>query len=149
MISESPKRQKIISRLLVTGVLLIAAGVALITYWTLQSDNVLVVHNSPFPTRIIKDDKGSGVVILSTDYCKNVDINGKVRVSFVSPTREVFLPISDEKQEAGCRKVDVPVVIPKDLLPDTYKIKFRATYNINPFKSAVISEFESKTFKVE
>lgn len=126
------------------------AVLLLILYWVYQPSDVLDVKNNPFPTRIVKDPStGNNIVILHVDYCKKIAINGKVRVSYVSQTNEVFLPIADENGPKTCMTTDLPILIPKDLPSGMYKIKFRATYNINPLKQQVASEFESQPFEIK
>jgi hypothetical protein len=87
---------------------------------------------------------------MTVNLCKNTDAVGKVRTSFVSQSREIFLPVSDEKLPKGClNNQEVPVLIPKDLPPDTYKVTFRVTYDLNPVKKSVVNEFESRSFVVD
>lgn len=148
---EKPtKTSKIIYKVIFGA--LAAAGIALavVLGWGFQSTEVLEIKNSPFPTRIMRDNQtNSSIVILDTDFCKHQDIKGLVRVSFVSKTREEFLPISDEDGKVQCKRIDVPIVVPKALPADTYKIKFRVTYDINPLKRDVPVEFESKEFTLD
>ena len=127
------------------SLLLTAVAIGTFLYWSFEGDNVLEVKNSPFPTEIIRDG-GSGIVLLSADYCKNLDVDGKLRVSFVGATREVFLPLTPERFLAGCESTSFPIVIPKDIEPGEYFIKFIATYNVNPLKKNVVVEFESQQF---
>lgn len=123
--------------------------VCVFIYWSFANENALEIKNQPFPVRTIRNHTApNGVVILSVDYCKNTKAVGRVRTSFVSSTREVLLPVSEDKQGKGCVKTEVPILVPKDITPDTYKIKFYTTYKVNPFKT-VTSEFESKEFIVD
>lgn len=128
---------------------IVAACVAVFTYWGLQPTNVLEIKNSPFPTRSVRTNaEPDGVIILTIDYCKNTTKRGEVRTSFVSTTREIFLPIATEQYDKGCRKEEVPVLIPKDLPTDNYRLKFTARYDINPLKEDVPIIFESQEFHV-
>lgn len=144
------KKSKIAAKIVFFALFLIAAIIGLVAYWTVQPADPLQINNSPFPVRTIRQEPTpDGVLVLTVDYCKTMNVSGKVRMSFVSSSSEIFLPVSEEHLPLGCRKnVEVPVVIPKDLTPDTYKIKFRTTYNINPIKSEVVREFESRPFTV-
>jgi hypothetical protein len=141
---------KWITKLAFLGLAVIALTMGVFAYWAAETGDPLTITNAPFPVRTIRQEPTpDGVLILTVDYCKNSNVPGKVRTSFVSATREVFLPVGEEHLPKGCHKnVEVPVIIPKDLLPDTYKIKFRTTYNINPLKSEVVKEFESRSFTV-
>lgn len=130
------------------SLLVTATFVGILLSWSFASEKVLEIKNEPFPIRTIRKNASvNGVVILSIDYCKNRDIEGEVRVSFVSDEREIFLPIAREQIPKGCKVQEVPIVIPKDLQPDTYRLKFRTHYDINPLKS-VDNIFESRMFEV-
>lgn len=125
---------------------IIAVGIlGLVLFWVYQPSNVLEVKNSPFPVRIVNDGDNK-IVVMHINYCKNISKQGKVRVSYVSKSEEVFLPVADENGPKQCQETDIPIILPKDLKPDVYKIKFRATYDINPIKKDVVNEFESQSF---
>lgn len=144
------KTTKVFNWLAVISLAIIAIGIGVLLRWSIADTNVLQVKNAPFPVRTIRQHAESGgVVILSIDLCKITNVPGTVRTSFVSQTREVFLPLSTERIQKGCLKQEIPVLVPKDLPADTYKIKFRATYNLNPLKRGIVSEFESKSFDID
>jgi hypothetical protein len=135
----------------VVGMLIaIAFGLFIILRWSFQDIDVLEIHNNPFPARIVNDTTGQtgGIVFLRADYCKNANITGDLRMSYVSSSREVFLPPTKEQLPKGCDSREVPVVIPKELPKDTYRIKFRATYDVNPLKTGEVVNFESQPFTV-
>lgn len=127
-----------------------ALAIMLLGYWATESENVLEVKNSPFPTRTIRHHTAPhGVVFLGVDLCKHKDLKGEVRTSFVSDSREIFQPLSQEKFSVGCQRREIPIMIPIDLEPDTYKIKFRVTYDINPLKNDKDVFVESQEFVVD
>lgn len=127
----------------------IGAGLVVLGYWALQNEKTLEIRNSPFPVRTIRSEASpAGVVILNVDYCKHTDIKGRLRMSFVSQSREIFLPVTEETNTEGCHVNEVPIILPKDIPADTYKVKFVVTYKLNPLKSNIPVEFESQTFKV-
>lgn len=130
--------------LLMIGAVLVCGGLSI--YWLYANDDVLDVKNAPFPVQTIEQN-GEEILLLKVDYCKNTNTTGDVRVSFVSTSAEIFLPMSKEKQPRACVNTDLPIVVPKNLPPDEYHIHFRATYQVNPFKT-VVSQFDSVTFKV-
>jgi hypothetical protein len=128
---------------------ILALGMLRLVTWALQPSDVLVIKNSPFPTRTIREHPtANGVVFLQIDYCKKVQAEGRVRTSFVSDSREVFLPIAYDNQAPTCQNTEIPVKLPKDLPPDSYKVKYRVEYKVNPLKQREIEEFESKEFEV-
>lgn len=141
--------RNILSIVLIVLLLLSALVMARILFWAAEPTNVLDIKNAPVPVRTIREHPtADGVVILKIDYCKNNDSEGKVRTSFVSSSREIFLPQSEDKQAATCTVAELPILIPHDTPADTYRVKFRVEYNLNPVKSQVVEEFESLPFVV-
>jgi len=144
---QSP-RQRLVPVIIWALMFIMAAAIGLLIYWAVAAGDVLEVKNSPVPVRTIRPHaQANGVVILKTDFCKKVNATGRVRVSFVSTSREVFLPISEDKSPPRCETTELPIIIPKDIAPDTYVVKFRVTYQVNPLKS-VIEDFDSQPFEV-
>lgn len=149
-VREPNLRQRIVNKLLFLSLFVAALGIAQFLYWSFQSEAVLKVNNEPFPSRVVKDGpENKGILILNVDYCKDIAVEGNLRMSFVSQTREIFLPLTREKGEEGCQKVDFPVLLPKELQPDKYFVRFRAVYDINPLKKNVVSEFKSQEFELK
>lgn len=130
------------------GLMLTAFGVGIMLFWAFASEDVLTIKNSPFPSRVVANQTDK-YVVLDTDYCKNQDIRGKLRISFVDDTQEVFLPVVDEKLPKGCTTNSIPIALPESLKAGNYKVKFRATYSVNPLKQNIVVEFESREFKLE
>jgi hypothetical protein len=141
---------KVLNKVFAVALLAIAAGLGLILMWSLDNKQVLTANSTPFPIRTIRDHPtAGGVVFVNVDYCKTKSIDGELRVSFVSPSREVFLPLTRERSEAGCRVTELPILIPKDIPADQYKIKFRLTYDKNPLKQDETSTFETQPVTVD
>lgn len=148
-LEHQTKTARVLNKIIIGFLVLTAMVIGLLLSWALTKEDPLVVNNSPFPTRSVRPNaEANGVIILTVDFCKNTDKSGEVRTSFVSQTREVFLPLAKEHMEKGCRKEELPVLIPKDLPADNYKLKFVARYNLNPLKTAVPITFESQEFHV-
>lgn len=141
------KTQRVAAIIAAVSLGIAAVGVGLMLYWASASTEILTIKNSPVPVRAVEQN-GDRLIILSVDYCKNINVTGTVRISFVSPTTEVFLPITQEKSPATCSDDDFPIILPKNLLPDEYKIKFHMTYDLNPLKKGIVQDFESKPFNV-
>lgn len=143
------KTTKIANKIILVALVAAFIGLFRIISWGLETNDPLVINNSPFPPRSVRTNaEPNGVIILAVDFCKNTDKQGEVRTSFVSSTREVFLPLSKEQLSKGCAKEEVPVLIPKDLPADDYKLKFTARYDLNPLKKQVPIVFESQVFHV-
>lgn len=143
------KKSRVINKVIIAGLLIASIGLGLLLMWSLQGNKVLEIHNAPFPIRTIREHPtADGVVILNVDYCKLQDAQGRVRTSYVSNSREIFLPLADERIPKGCHQGEYPVLIPINTPPDTYRIKFRIVYDVNPLKREVIEEFESAPFEV-
>lgn len=148
---EQPSTRSKVANWLAAGALLIvASAVAVLLSWAWESENVLQVNNEPFPVRTIRNHpEPGGVVFLNIDLCKNTDTEGILRTSFVSNTREVFLPLQNEEMDHGCFIREIPVSIPANIEPDTYRVRFRVEYALNPLKQKVIDEFQSREFIVD
>jgi hypothetical protein len=146
----TPTTRKI--NLFILGALvIIAIGLGIILNWAFASEDVLELKKDPIPSRVLGDESNNtlGVVFLDLDYCKKSSAEGQIRTSFVSETREVFLPMNQERAQKGCNKAELPVLIPKDLAPDTYRVRLRSIYNINPLKQGIVEEFYSKPFTID
>lgn len=147
---KQPKIGKLINLMVVAALVIVSLGVAIFLKWSFQNENIITVKNEPFPTQVLPDashDTG-GILLVTVDYCKNQEVEGDLRVSYVSKSTEYFTPITKERGEKGCRKVELPTVIPKELPQDTYKLRFRIVYDLNPIKKDIVSEFYSDEFKV-
>ena len=147
--AKPTRTTRVINKFVVLALVVIAIGIGVFLKWSLEATPPLVVKNSPFPTRSVPPaPSANDVVILDIDYCKNTEKQADVRTSYVSETREIFMPITREQYDKGCFRQDIPIIIPKDLPADTYRLKFVATYNLNPLKQNVQVTFESQEFTI-
>lgn len=148
---EGPnKKTRLANRVAFLSLGIVGIAVIIFTFWGIQSKEVITVNNSPFPTRIEnKTANTDGTIYVKIDECKKYDKVGELRVSFISESREIFLPIDQEKLPKGCSDTEYPIKIPKDIIPDTYSIKFRVTYDINPIKQDVTQIFMTQKFKID
>lgn len=140
------KTSKYLNRAVILSFLAIAVALGIFFKWSFTNSNVLEVKNNPFPARVLKDEshQTGGVIFLKVNYCKNQDVTGELRMSYVSKSREIFIPISKEQFPIGCHTQELPVIIPLNLVQDSYKIKFRVIYNLNPIKHDITGNFESQ-----
>lgn len=147
---EHPTRTtRVINKFVLLALIVIAISLGVIMKWSFESSTPLVVKNSPFPTRgVPPTPSANDVIVLDIDYCKNTNKQADVRASYVSASREIFMPIVREQYDKGCFRQDIPIIIPKDLPADTYKLKFTARYNLNPLKQNVEVTFESQEFTI-
>lgn len=141
---EESKFSKNINRAITLALIAIGLGIAVLFYWGIQNDKVITLNEEPFPTRTIRDHPtAGGVVFLTTNMCKSNSVVGEMRLSFVSKTTEVFLPLDKEDKKKGCYNEELAVLIPNDIVPDTYRVKMRVAYDINPLKQDVTQIFYS------
>lgn len=146
---KEPRKLKLANYAIIALFILVISIGGLFIYWTLSSSEVLVLKNLPFPAQTVPATAATdGLIELKVDYCKKVNATGIVRISFVSNAREVFLPIAPDKQPAQCLNTNIPIIIPKDLPPDTYHIHFHVVYKVNPLKTTT-QDFDSKSFTVK
>lgn len=142
------RANRIGNKIVYAALAVLAVAVGIFLFWSFQDGDVLEVKNTPVPVRTIREHpQADGVVILNVDYCKKLDATGRVRTSFVSDSREIFLPAGEDKQAPECGKREIPVIIPHDIAPDVYKVRFRIEYEVNPIKT-VFEEFDSLPFEV-
>lgn len=147
---EPTRTTKIANKIIYGALVVVALSIALVLSWSFQSENVVKVNNEPFPTRTIREHPtAGGVVILTLDYCKLQEAEGNLIISFVSPSSVYFLPERAERSEVGCTIYDYPVLIPENVPPGEYTIKFRIEYDLNPLKKGIIDEFESRPVIVD
>lgn len=148
--SHPTKVTKFLNYISIASLIIVAIAIGIILHWSFASTEVLRVNNNPFPARVVDDPTGKtgGIVFLKIDYCKNLAVDGDLRISYVSASREVFLPTTREQGPKGCHNGELPVVIPLNLLKDQYKIKFHAVYNVNPLKRGVVEDFESQPVNI-
>lgn len=141
---EPTQGTKIMNKLAVLSLAVVAVVIGVFLYWGAQNDDVIQLNKDPIPTRTIRDHPtAGGVVFLQTDFCKTIDRTGKLRYSFISQGREVLLPLTEDEIPKGCHEVELPVLIPKDIPPGEYKIKVSLTYDVNPLKRDVNESFYS------
>lgn len=142
-------KQKLTMKIAFISLGVIAVLVGTILYWSFADEKVLTVNNEPFPVRTIREHPmANGVVILKVDFCKHYDIEGDLRISFLNTDHEVFLPIVKERSPKECKVTEFPILIPEVIEPGKYRVKFRATYDINPVKRNITSEFVSRDFEI-
>lgn len=132
------------------SLIILTVIVARFVIWSFQSSEVLQIKNSPVPVKTVTGvPESKGIIFMKIDYCKKIKATGEVRVSFVGKSVERFLPKSIDKQDPTCKVVDLPILIPVDLPPGNYHVHFRTSYDINPIKQDIITEFDSKDFEVK
>lgn len=129
---------------------LAAIVIGIVGFWSIQPNNVLNIKNAPVPIRTIHlEAHPAGVVILKYDYCKNISVNGTIRTSFVGDASEIFLPLAEDKTDKMCADgLEVPYLVPPQIVTGTYHLHFKATYILNPLKT-VVQEWDSQPFDVE
>jgi hypothetical protein len=140
---------KKINKLIFAALVFIAVCLAVFFYWLVSNQDVLEVRNAPVPvSKVSPSPEVDGQVVFRVDFCKNVEAEGRVRPSFVSNAKEVFIPTYTDKSDKGCQLYDVPVIIPRDLTPGKYHVHYRITYKVNPIKT-VVEEFDSQEFTIQ
>lgn len=140
-------RWKIVVLLLYAGLSAATIMAAVLLYWTLVTPRVLTVNNGPVPVRPTTQ-AADQLVFLNVNYCKNVKVTGTVRRTLVSKTVRIVLPIQTDNGPTGCTQVDVPLLIPKQIAPDTYTVHIEVTYQVNPLKQ-VIETIDSQPFTIQ
>lgn len=135
------------TKLIVVAFLLVFAVVnGTVLYWLYGSDKVLNVKNGPVPIRPTTQDSDD-LVFMIVNYCKLQGVDGVIRRSLVSTSVRVILPLQSDTSPKTCTQADVPLLIPKGVVPDTYYVNVQIEYQINPIKK-VIETFDSQAFTI-
>lgn len=131
----------------VLALALITLGV--VAYWANQSSNVLEIKNDPIPIKFIHSaDHPQGIVILKYSFCKNTDAVGIVQTSFVGVGTKILVPEAEDRSLKSCNaNLEVPYLIPPQVVPGKYRLNFEARYKINPIKTTV-TKWQSQEFEV-
>jgi len=141
---KESKKSKRINRIVVAALIIVAIALGIMFFWATASEKPITLNKEPFPTRTIRErPTAGGVVFLTADYCKNTSVVGELRISFESARNEIFLPLTKDSSQKGCHNNQLLILIPYDIEPDTYKIKLRLTYDLNPLKQDVTQMFYS------
>lgn len=144
------KWDKRINRIIAVALVFIAICLGVMLTWATADNEPISLNQSPLPTRTIRDHPtAGGVVYLTADFCKNTDSHGELRISFVSDSHEVFLPMTKEESSKGCHKSELVVLIPENIEPNTYRIKLALTYDVNPLKRNIKQTFYSKPIVID
>lgn len=139
-----------VNRLIAATLVVIAMCLGIMLLWASADSEPITLNQNPLPTRTIRDHPtAGGVVYLTADFCKNTNAVGILRISFVSKSHEVFLPLTKEESSKGCHKSEIVVLIPENIQPDTYKIKLGLSYDLNPLKQNITQTFYSKPVVID
>lgn len=124
--------------------LVVVTAVGVFVYWMYQPTEVVKFNK---PITVVPPTAPTGTaVFLNLNYCKKQSVTGLVRASFLSNSTEIFQPQSVDTQKARCYNVNLPVLVPQ-IAPGKYRIKFKATYQLNPLKTE-IEEFTTEEFTI-
>lgn len=136
-----------IQRIAIVLFLIMACFFGVVYYWTLTPDHVLVVNNEPMPVHP-NPTKPETAIFVHFDYCKTYAATGTVRVSFISNKTEIFQPTYQDTQPKQCLKVDAPLLLPPQVVPDVYRVHYHVVYDANPLRK-ITDDFYSKPFTIE
>ncbi len=126
-------------------VMAISAGTFL--YWSYSDGRVIRVNNGPVPVHPPAQNPDQ-LIFLTVNYCKLRSGTGTVRRTLVSSTVRIMLPLQTDSGPKGCQQVDVPLLIPKGVVPDTYYVHIDVDYQLNPLRK-VTDSFDSQKFTVQ
>lgn len=145
--ADEQHKSTLVSRYIIyIGLLALSISVGVVLYWLYAPTKVLHIHNAPFPVRPTTQ-KADALVFLDAEYCKLLPVTGTVRRSLVSSTVRIMLPLQKDNSPEGCVNSQVPVLIPKQIVPDTYTVHIEVTYQVNPLKQ-MTETIDSQPFVV-
>lgn len=134
----------------------IVGSLMLFLFW-LYSPPKEAVSVSPNPIPVInvfKDNpvcaliKSDRCVVLKFTRCKNTKAVGRVTTTLVGANVQIPLPTGSDAGERKCSSdLQYPVPVPAIAPAGKYHFHFRATYQVNPFRS-IIQEYDTQDFEV-
>lgn len=114
--------------------------ILVLTYWAIYPYNPLVLSN----VILNKTEVSRGEhLIISADYCKNVEKEADLFISFVdgviynTPPQVIDL-------ENGCHRANLSVYIPKALPTGKFSLKEVFRYKVNPIRSIDVNHLSSE-----
>lgn len=114
--------------------------IVLVTFWSIYPYNPLVLSN----VILNKTEVSRGEhLIISADYCKNVEKEADLFISFVdgviynTPPQVIDL-------ENGCHRANLSVYIPKALPTGKFLLKGVFRYKVNPIKSIDVNHLSGE-----
>lgn len=121
----------------------------LLVYWVVEPDKVFEVKGGM--VQVISENKTvrTGEKLRTkTSFCKKIEVDGVFRRNFVSSATEIRGPeIPEDIGKACIDDVISEIPLPPQIAPGEYRLKYVATYKINPIKT-VEETYYSEPFMV-
>ena len=119
--------------------------IVLVTFWSIYPYNPLVLSN----VILNKTEVSRGEhLIISADYCKNVEKEADLFISFVdgviynTPPQVIDL-------ENGCHRASLSVYIPKALPTGKFSLKGVFRYKVNPIRSIDVNHLSGDFYIIK
>jgi hypothetical protein len=128
-------------------IFLTACLFGLLLYWSVFPLRVSEVTNQPMP--ILNENKTvkiGGTLQHLTNYCKYINGTAETTKQFVNGlvfSTPAFLTDNPE----GCHQIISQTVVPKELMPGTYRLRIIKIYHLNPIRDYSIT-VETEPFTV-
>lgn len=120
----------------------------LFSFWSLYPYDVFEIKKLPVPVTEPENIKSGRLIFLDIDFCKYMDVEGKVERFLVSEREVIALPSYTDGAPKGCQEAQVPILLPYTILAQEFRITYKATYQVNPIRT-VVEEFETKSFVIK
>lgn len=102
-------------------------------------------YHTPYQIHPTTVEAGNTIFYVA-DYCKYQPIPATVNRTIVDGT-VVFLPTTQTNLEVGCKKTDIPILVPLNTPPGRYHIDITLVYKIN-FVRDVTYKIRTEEFTV-
>lgn len=135
----------IVSSIIIAVAILVSV---VLFYWTvLQPSQIYSVKDNRISIVPPVSTAGSTVEV-KFSFCKLIDIDGIITRSFVGEGTEIPGVTKPENVGKACiNDISSPIPIPPQISPGEYRIKYVASYHLNPIKN-VEETFYSEPFKI-
>lgn len=143
---EPGREKRFINSLMLLSLLIAFLTVGLALFWIIYPYNPLVVKSAVVdPNKVETGD----AIFLTIDYCKRAGVGERVNRYLQGNNKVIQLPPVDLEANTsrGCNKVEIPIRLPDDIIPDLYKLHYVVDYKVNPIRTETI-EFYSEEFEV-
>lgn len=140
------KRDEILARLSYMIIIAAASVGLMLIWWMVEPGDVIEIDERPIQVAETYDASDK-VITVPVELCKKLPLTAELRRSFIGETARVFLPVVIERLEPGCYETDVSVLIPAQVVPGKYTIKYETSYVINPIKTTH-EQFETTPFVI-
>ena len=107
-------------------------------FWLLYPYKPLV-FNTPKFIVVTKTVKQGGNLVYLSDYCKYLEQMPVVSRTFANDLL-FATPLITTNRPLGCNKLQIVILVPRELPPGTYRLENTYTFQVNPIRKIVVRQ---------